>query len=211
MKSRRMAFTNSVTVFVLIFAGTFADAESAKLSPRLNLRRPTSVTATGVDIRRIAPERPRDFFFRESLVTPTSNGDLNSVGQDWMIRQTSVLTEGADQKLVADINRSMGRWLRWEDVQGEPWPDPDSSGEDSGTSGGSEGDGGRLFLKPKSMRFAQVNKIVIDWSHDVSLTCAATGGTMLVNITKPIGASTFVDLEHNSSRGTSSLHFNFTW
>lgn len=209
MKSRRMAFTNSVTVFVLTFTAMVADAESP--TPRLNLRRPTSVTATGIDIRRIAPERPRDFSFRESLVTPTSNGDLNSVGQDWMIRQTSVLTEGADQKIVADINRSMGRWLRWEDVQGEPWPDPDSSGGDSDSSSGSEGDGGRLFLKPKSMRFAQVNKIVIDWSHDVSLTCAATGATMLVNITKPIGASTFVDLEHNSSRGTSSFHFNFTW
>lgn len=197
--------------------------EAAFAKGRLQIVRvPQTQTDDRIDIRDLAPPRPERM--PSSLVIPQSGTDLNSVGSDWIQRQASSLLDGADQRLLASINKRMNRFLKFEPVEGEPWPEPngDSEGSGGGSGDGSgSGDGGLppgfpnpedIFgYKPTYLRFTTLNRVEMGLANNDQLGCAINGDSIQLNLSHSIGESMGLDLRHSSKDRASSVHWNYNW
>ena len=74
----------------------------------------------GVDIRELAPAHPS--LTETSLIAqPQSGHDLGSVGQDWLARQTKLITGPTEERVLAGFNQALNRMLapRPEETQRE--------------------------------------------------------------------------------------------
>jgi hypothetical protein len=70
------------------------------------LARPVSPTDGSGDIRKIAPQR-QDLEDKPTIATPQSGNDMNSIGQDWLTRQSHLITGGAEERFLRDLNKKL--------------------------------------------------------------------------------------------------------
>lgn len=209
--------------FLLIVSfQNFSGIPLEKLKPELPQARALRLTTQdSTDIREWAPEKPTGTD-EPSLASPTSGDDLDSISRDWLSKQSQLMTGGAEQRLIASVNKRLERWMKFEPVQGEPWPEPgddSSSSDDSSESG--EGtaspqapqDPNDIFssLTPTSIRLLSANKIEVNFASRTHLSCMVNGGQLELDLNQPITGNFGVDLRHRSGAQANSVHLNYSW
>ena len=152
-----------------------------------------------VDMRDYAPLRndPKPSY----IAQPRSGNDLSSVSGDWMMRQTHLLTGGAEQKLLEDMNRSLNKGMSRimasyapaTPVEGAA-PQKQSSSED---------------LQP--MRFTHVNRMQMDFSVNTNLSCFWKGDSVEWDLSRKLDRGFDVKLRHQSRDAKSSVLINYDW
>jgi hypothetical protein len=166
------------------------------------------------DIRDLAPARELKPG-RNSLAVPQSGSDLGSVGQDWMRRQADLMTGGAEQRLLGTINRKVNRLLKFEEVEGEPWPEPgdDGTGSPLQPSDPTEAEDGNEFFgfKPRSVRMATANRLEVGLHNRSNVSCEVRGSAIQLDVSRPLGRNLDVNLRHDSSGNANTLRLHYNW
>jgi hypothetical protein len=227
-------------VFVISFQN-FAPVPFDQLNPSLNLAQAARKRAEhesaqtrteqdgdsekARDIREWAPLKPSDG--TQTLAMPEASNDLGTIERSWITNQTHLLTGGADQKMLDDLNKRLNRWVKFEPVEGEPWPEPGDDSSDNGPNsgsapGGSGDDDGTpkpdmsglqdLFsMAPKSIRFSQVNRFQLDFKNQSRMSCLITGGGVKLDLSRPIGNRVDVGVAHDMAAKSSTVHLQYNW
>lgn len=178
----------------------------------------------GFDIREVAPRRPASLD-EPQLALPQGGQDLESVGRDWAGRQAEIITGGAEKRLLASVNRRIDKWMKFEPVEGEPWPEPGDEG--GATSPGSDsGDGGlpgipglpsvpgtedMFGLRPTSLRMASVNKFEVGLADKTQISCSIESGNVKVDLSRPLTDRLDFDVRHESGQQSNSVHLRYDW
>ena len=73
----------------------------------------------GVDIRELAPAHP-PLTETSFIARPQSGHDLGSVGQDWLARQTKLITGPTEERVLAGFNQALNRMLTPRPEENQP-------------------------------------------------------------------------------------------
>lgn len=210
---RKIKIASIIAVLFLSFVGIFQNFESIpleKLKPSfyaMQMRLPSSIDGTS-DIRRIAPTRaeaPAD----PVIAVPESGGDLGTVSQDWMMRQSHLITGRAEERILANLNKKLNRFMKAEAVS----TDADSSGTAAaldGQPGGIEENEGSGF-RPTSLQIMSANRVQVGLRNKTKLSCSFEGDNMRWDLSRPINHRFDVNLQHETARAKSVLQFNYSW
>lgn len=168
------------------------------------------------DIRKWAPTRPtNEFVPKQALVVPNGGSDLNSVTTNWLERQSHLLIDGADQRLLDSMNRKMQTFF--------------SSKSDSRKSGANKSEGATTEALKNSqerkeeianhnsseqsatIRFSTLTRVEMDIFQKTNLSCAYDGGGLQWNLSRPITQKVDINLRHKANDNSSTFHFNYNW
>jgi hypothetical protein len=157
------------------------------------------------DIRKLAPPKPNGEEKRRFAI-PSTGTNLKSVEQNWASQQAHIITGGADERMLQDINHGLTRWIASseDDVRSEddPRPKPPMTlHPDKPVSG----------LRPSSLRFATINRLEIGWRSRAKFSCIYQGDSIQWNMSRPINEKFDVNLRHETRDSTSSIQFNYNW
>jgi len=212
----------AASAFLLIMFQNFQLVPLEKLKPDYAYARAVSPTDGTGDIRKLAPARPAQQD-QSMIAAPQAGTDLGSISQDWAARQAHLITGGAEERMIADFNKKMNRFFKFEDVEGEPYPDSgyDShdSSEDEG-SGASGGGGGRRpasddeaasGFQPKSMQLVAMNRVQLALKNRTKVSCSVQGGGLRWDVSRPINDRLDVNFRHDSADARSTLNLNYSW
>jgi hypothetical protein len=224
-RSRKIALLYVTGGLLFICFQNFSTVPLDKLKPQLNRAeaRPSEPAADEMrDIRDLAPKVRLPSAARTHVAAPESGGDLNSVSQDWMIRQTRLLTDGADEKLVASINKRMNRMMNFEPVESD-WPgggagDGKTDGKDGDDSdSGSSGTPGMpdlkdlLGMRPTSLQFKSVTQVDLGFSNRAKLSCSLRGDSIQWDLSRTVSERMDVNLRHEPTGNTNTLRLHYNW
>ncbi len=171
----------------------------AKLQPDLLV-----AYAEDNDIRRLAPSRPRNFEKSEQpkLAAPKSGHDLGSISQDWMTRQTHLLTGGADQRFLDDVNKKLHRALKREKQI------PQDSGKDPGLNQPRAEDEEPSLIAP-SVKFTSLYRVEFGFSNQANVSCSVEGSNLRWDLSRPLSERIDFNLRHETSGNSVRLHYNW--
>ncbi|MES2966110.1 MAG: hypothetical protein V4760_19680 [Bdellovibrionota bacterium] len=187
----------------------FSNVPLAVLQPQLSTAYARAVSPTDgrADMRELAPPKPADE--DDSVIAvPQSGNDLESVGQDWMTRQTNAITGGAEQKILDKMNRKMNRWVNGPDA-GTPKREPGSvTGVPRTERVASERTDS---VRPKNVRFSRVNKMDMDLAGDTHLSCQYKGNSVQWDLTRNVVGDVDLNIRHDSRDSANSIHLKYNW
>lgn len=209
-----------------------------RLKPDFAYAHPVSPTDGSADMRRLAPARPEPRA-EAMIATPQTGNDMNSIGQDWMSRQAHLITGGAEERMLADFNKKMNRMFKFEEVEGEEYPDSgydsdSTSGDDSGSSNQDNGDHAKATIKsgggrkpasiakakresdyggfrPTSMQMTAVNRLQLSLRNRTRVSCQFQGSGLRWDISRPVSERFDVSIGHETSEAKSTLRLNYNW
>jgi hypothetical protein len=164
----------------------------------------------GFDIRERAPFRALQVE-KPTLAVPESGSDLSSIGQDWLTRQSKLITGGAEERLLADLNREVN--YRWGQLL-ETDSAPARVNEAPATRGPAS-----LPLAPTepsrlgitSVRILSLNKVQVGLRNKTQVTCAIEGRDLQVHVTKSLGRDLDLDVHHETARAKSVVQLRYSW
>lgn len=173
------------------------------------------IVGDGTDIRRSAPARVEPE--STGLAVPTQGNDLGSVGRDWMTKQAKLITGGAEERALQDLNKKMNRWIQSiasddsDDDTSEAGSRPNGPNGPNDASVNDTSSSNQLLI-PTQIRFSRVNRFEMDWSRKLQLRCDYTpGGSVDVALTRPISEQLEVNIQHRSSDQSNSFRLNYRW
>lgn len=199
-----------ISLIAIMAFQNFTSIPLEKLSPGSRVAKSMNPHDGSADIRDLAPNRPDNFGDRPWMASPQAGHDLNSISQDWMSRQANLITGGAEQELLASLNRKIERSWKFEPIEGEPWPD--SADDDQGSADGKNGEKEESSrVKPKSIKLTGLNRLQMEFTNRTNLSCAMNGGSLQIDVSHPIGQSLDLNIRHESTAAKSSVMLNYSW
>lgn len=217
--------------FLLFMFQNFQPIPLKNLVPQLSTASARAVSPTdgSADMRKIAPSRP-DVVPEEPKVIaqPQSGHDLGSVSQDWLMRQSHVITGGADEKILADVNRRMNRVFKKDDSESSfdsssVSPENINMNQPNGNAAqlpahtskrkpaSVKGEDDYFGMRPTSMNLVAVNQLQVGLQNKTKLSCAFEGSNVRWNVSRPINKTFDVNLQHESTKSKSMLNLNYSW
>lgn len=236
-KRQRVFTALSIAAFLLIMFQNFQPIPIERLKPDFAWAHAVSPTDGSADIRQLAPARtePRE---DRMIAAPQSGSDMNSISQDWMSRQAHLITGGAEERLLADFNKKMNRMFKFEEVEGEDYPESGyDSGNDSGDDGASNQDGGEHAkatiksgggrkpasiananresdyggFRPTSMQLTAVNRLQLSLRNRTRVSCQIQSSGLRWDISRPLSERFDLSIGHETSEAKSTLRLNYNW
>lgn len=225
-RNSRLLILGVSAACLLISFQNFSDIPLEMLKPNFASARDSAeqeaLRGRGGDIRRFAPDKPADYDDTVTLAAPQSGSDLASIGQDWVQRQTRMLTGGAEDRMLMSVNKKMERLFRSEDsvspshsgnpIGSEADRNQDLNSKQARTNTPPSNDPSHAhepFLK--GLRFNTLTRVEMSLSDETHLTCAYEGGGMQVDLAKPLSNSVDINLRHRSNDKSSTVQLNYTW
>ncbi|MBK9324084.1 MAG: hypothetical protein IPM97_14255 [Bdellovibrionaceae bacterium] len=152
------------------------------------------------------PEGPK------TLATPQSGNDLESVSNDWLQRQGSLLLNGYDKKLEAKLNDKLNSWV--ENLTAKDQTEKDIINGAQEQSGVSQKDS--KISQPNSkqkqnLRFSRVNSLNYDLGTNSCLNLTANPGNTHLNFSQILSSNTKLGLEHHTSNNKTQMIFKYEW
>lgn len=205
----RLAVGLSLIALFVTFQN-FTSVPLAVLRPQLSTAqaRPVSPTDGKADMRALAPPNP-ETEEDSVLVTPQGGHDLDSIGQDWMTRQTNALTGGAEQKILDKMNKKMSRWVNGADDEGAA-RSPASADKAKLRADATEREGS-LSMRPKNVRFSRVNKMDMDLMGSTHLSCQYKGSSVQWDLSRNVVGDVDLNIRHDSKDAANSIHLQYNW
>lgn len=231
MKTRRFAMARRhfklstilafCSVIILLFQN-FNDIPLSKLKPEFAaaLARPESPTDGSADMRKLAPSRPHDATEEKRVIAaPQTGSNLEAVSQDWMMRQTNLITGGAEQRFLNDVNKRLNRIVTKKDPTEA---DATAAADDKATNKkGSRGpasigpaqiaDEKPAGFKPTSLRVMSINRVQLGLANNTQFSCSFEGSNLRWDVSHPLGKTFDVNVRHETAESKSSLHLNYNW
>lgn len=165
-----------------------------------------------------------------------ASADLNRAGSLILERELRPSLQPIEEKWVGQVNRYLATFVP---VEGEDWPAPggDDEGSNSdrapagqppfpglppglpGLPGGPEDgadseDSGSFSWKeyrPKNLRFLKANEVTVGFAHRTELSCEIGPNGSKFRVSRPLTATSSIDLNHETQDSRNSLGFKLSW
>lgn len=224
-KTLRLGVVLSAATLLFVLFQNFQPIPLKNLQPQFAAAYAHSMSATDgtADITRFAPTRiasQND----QVIAQPMNGSDLNSISQDWLARQSHLITGGADERFIADVNRRLDRLFRYEDLD-EAFPGDEEDEATDGAATGHPNEGTRkpattsedskndayFGLQPTSLQMIAVNHAELRLRNRTRVSCAIDGGSVKWNISRPISSDFDMNLQHEPAKAKSLIQLNYRW
>ncbi len=209
------SFIACVFIATFCFFQNFNTLPIAKLKPQFvsAQARAMAMTDERADMRHLAPDRPSDFD-KSGVAQPQSGSDLNSISQDWVTRQTHLITGGAEQRFLEDVNKRMTRMLKWEEIEGEPYPEaeqPSGSGRGPASVPNDDNEDEYYGMKPTSLRMLAINRVQVGFSNNTKVSCSIEGPDVKWDLSRSLNKNFDVNVRHEPANNKNTVHLNYSW
>ena len=216
LKTRHIRILTICTCGLLTVAGfqnfsviPIENLKLARLAPTASIALASASSGNATDIRAWAPNRPSGFSSeqesdKQTLAIPQSGNTLESVGQDWALRQTHLITDGADERFLNDVNQKVKHLF---DSEGDREPASEASTAATAALEPSAEEPSAF----SALRFSALNRVEMRAPGQTNLSCSVAGANLLVNLSKPISDRMDVSLQHQTSSGASTLRLHYNW
>lgn len=175
-----------------LFFQNFENIPLDRLKP--NFKPSAKAFENELDIREIAPS-PESSPSGLQLASPTSGTDLESISVNWAQKQTQILTGGAEQRLIDQLNKN----LLFNDRRPAS-TDSEIDPEDDKTSPA------KSFLKLKA-----INRLEIHLANQTKIDCSVDGEKLNLDLHSPSQKNINFSLSHESSSSKSSVLLHYDW
>lgn len=164
------------------------------------------------------------------------SADLKRAGSMILERQLRPSLQPIEEKLVRQFNRYLASFVP---VEGDDWPSADGDQEGSksdrspsgqpafpglptgfpGTPGGpddgAESEDSDSFswkeYRPKNLRFLKANEVTVGFAHRTELSCEISPNGSKFRVSRPLTATSSIDLNHETQGSRNSLGFKLSW
>ena len=181
---------SALMLFLIVFLQNFDLLNARVISP-----------VDPSDIRVGAPEKPVE---KITLAQPQSGSDLNSIGADWAGRQAHLLANGADDRLLTEVNSKLDQLF------GSPVEESASVDGDP-THARRPANSSAASLKPKSIHMARLGQIEVGFQGDTKLSCEFNGASTTWDLSHPLASDVDVRLHHDTRDAASTLLLHVSW
>ena len=160
------------------------------------------------DIRRLAPHRPENFDQKDQskIASPETGSDLDSIGQDWVKRQGHLLTGGAEQKFLDDVNKKINRALKREEASEQTG----ESGASATATEPSQRAGERSYINP-SVRFTALNRVELGFPNEAQVSCSVEGSNLRWDLSRPLSDRIDFNLRHETTGNANTVRLHYNW
>lgn len=149
----------------------------------------------------------------EVLAAPQAGSDFQSVRNDWMQRQGSLLLNGYDKKLEVAMNEKLNSWVREITKKDVSEEDSGSTPQDGSSSEKrSEAQEASPSQKAKpSLRFSQVNSLNYDLSENTCMNLTADPSNTRLNLSQALTPHTKFGVEHRTANSQTQMFLKYEW
>lgn len=148
----------------------------------------------------------------ESLATPQGGKDFESVRNDWMQRQGSILLNGYDKKLEAAMNDKLNSWVH--DITRK---DPETGELTTVTEGGSTPanaspvQSSEQHKLKQNLRFTRVNALKYDLGENTCMNLTADPGNTRFDLSQTLSRNTKLGVEHRTADSKTQMFLKYEW
>lgn len=160
-----------------------------------------------------------------ALAVPQSGHDFQSVRDDWTNRQSQLLLNGADQRLLDNINNHISSYVSENfsskkdgDTTANPSAAPANPSADGNAAAPATTDPNAATAQnspqqqPKSpLKFTRINDVKYEFGKDTALDFIADPGNTRLNFSQAFTQNTKFGVEHRTSDGTTQMFFKYQW
>jgi hypothetical protein len=214
-----IAFIRRLKTFGMIVAGTclivmfqnFNTIPLESLRPSFPAAHASSPNDGSADIRDLAPYRA-PASEGPMFVAPQGGSDVNAISQDWLSREAHLLTGGADERFLVDLNKSLNRMISSDESDDSPVKPAGAASRSSLDNSPDKNEPSILDgMAPRSLRLMSANRFQIGFVNRTELSCAVQGDGVQLNLTRPISDTFDFNLRHETSGSKSTFSFNYRW
>lgn len=165
-----------------------------------------------------------------------ASADLDRAGSLILERELRPSLQPIEEKWVGQVNRYLATFVP---VEGEDWPSPggDDEGSNSdrapagqpsfpglppglpglpgGPADGAESEDLGSFswkeYRPKNLRFIKANEVTMGFAHRTELSCEIGPNGSKFRVSRPLTATSSIDLNHETQDSRNSLGFKLSW
>jgi hypothetical protein len=155
-------------------------------------------TPDPTDIRTLAPPRPQEA--TSMIAQPESGTDLESVSADWARREVHLVSQGADDRFLADANSKLDRFFETADSS----EFLNSSNRDRNPANDEN------WLRPRTVHMSRLGEIEIGFNGRAKISCDMAGGNGTEWIlSKPVSSDLDLQLHHEANSNSLQLRLNW--
>lgn len=153
-----------------------------------------------------------------TLATPSGGSDFESVRDNWMQKQSTLLLNGADKRLEKAMNDKLNSYLEDIKSMAASAPPPtsevsytetsDKSASPAGTQNTSEPEKKKMR---QNLRFSRVNALKYEFGESSCVDFVADPGNTRFNYSQTLNLSTKMGLEHRSADNLTQMFLRYEW
>jgi hypothetical protein len=141
----------------------------------------------------------------ETLAIPQSGSNLQSISNDWMQRQGSILLNGYDKELESAMNEKLNSWVykitRTETAEETM---PNESTEVKSKSAESK-------KMNQKLRFSRINSLKYDLDEKICMDLTANPGDTRFNLSQSLSDKAKVGIEHRTAGSQTQMFLKYEW
>lgn len=151
----------------------------------------------------------------ETLATPQSGSDLQSVKNDWMQRQGHILLNGYDKKLEKAMNDKLNSWVK--EITAKEEPAENASAQPAGGESPTAGQNAEAKASEdphklkQNLRFTRVNSLKYDIGDMTSVNLTADPGNTHVDVSQTLSPNAKFGLEHRTANSQTQMFLKYEW
>lgn len=150
----------------------------------------------------------------ETLATPQGGSDFESVRNDWMQRQGSILLNGYDKKLEAAMNDKLNNWVH-EITRKDPETGDEATVAADGSAGASENPAAAQSSEQRkikqNLRFSRINSLKYDLGENTCMNLTADPGNTRVDLSQTLSRNTKLGFEHRTADSKTQMFLKYEW
>lgn len=150
----------------------------------------------------------------ETFAAPQGGSDLESVRNDWMQRQGTILLNGYDKKLEKALNEKLNSWVS-EITRKEAAEENASASGTAGAPGSSENQSqAQNSSSPKikqNLRIMRINSLKYDLGENTCMNLTADPGNTRVDLSQTLSRNTKFGVEHRTADSKTQMFLKYEW
>jgi hypothetical protein len=149
----------------------------------------------------------------EALATPQNGDDLQSIGNDWMQRQGSIILNGFDKKIEYAMNEKLNSWAH-EITRKDPPEEPIADGSTEVKSSKESLTRSQATDSQKikqNLRFSRINSLKYDLGEKTCMDLTADPGNTRFNLSQSLTSRAKVGVEHRTADNQTKMFLKYEW
>jgi len=149
-----------------------------------------------------------------SLATPQSGSDFQSVRNDWVQRQGSIILNGYDKKLESMMNDKLNSWVHEitkKDSSEEGSTTGVSASGPASSANSSQPATSETKKSKQSLKFTRINSLKYELDEKSCFNFTADPGNAHLDYSQALSLNSKLGLEHRTSDNKTQMFWRYEW
>lgn len=149
----------------------------------------------------------------ETFATPQGGSDFESVRNDWMQRQGSILLNGYDKKLEAAVNDKLNSWVH--EITSKDAAPEDASAPTGQATNASENSSQTQASESRkikqSFHISRINALKYNLGENTCMNLVADPGNTRFDLSQTLTRNTKFGVEHRTADSKTQMFLKYEW